>query len=142
MTDHTNDIEQLLRWLDAYDKSIPQSQHRWHAALVALVAERDELKQRVAELEAHKSVSVRLLIEERAALRKRVSYLEALSKPLYIPHGQRVESIDLRERLVCAALRGLCGDHSFDLDESVFLAAVAIADRTLAAMRKGATDGK
>jgi hypothetical protein len=46
------------------------------------------------------------LVAERDGLRKRVAELEALSKPVYISHGQRVESIDLRERLVCAALTG------------------------------------
>jgi hypothetical protein len=43
----------------------------------------------------------------------------------------------LRGRLVCAALTGLCADPSVDLDEAASKSAVAIADRTLAAMRKG-----
>jgi hypothetical protein len=72
MTDPTNDIDSLLRMLNQ------DGWENYHAALTALVAERD-------------------------ALRKRVAELEALSKPVYITHGQRVESIDLRERLVCAA---------------------------------------
>lgn len=51
MTDPTNDIDALLRYLQIghtphwYDDST-----RWHAALTALAAERDALKQRVAEL--------------------------------------------------------------------------------------------
>ena len=81
-------------------------------------------------------------VKERDALRKRVAELEALSKPVYISHGQRVESIDLRERLVCAALTGLCADPNLDMDESGSRAAVAIADRTLAAMRKGDSDAQ
>jgi chorismate mutase len=73
-------------------------------------------------------------IKERDALKQRVAELEALSKPVYISHGQRVESIDLRGRLVCAALTRLCADPRYDFPEE---AAIAIADRALAAMRKG-----
>ena len=74
------------------------------------------------------------LVAERDGLRKRVAELEALSKPVYISHGQRVESIDLRGRLVCAALTRLYADPRYDFPEE---AAIAIADRALAAMRKG-----
>jgi cell division protein FtsB len=46
MPDHTNDIDALL----GYTQGIwPEK----HAALTALVAERDALKQRVAELESN-----------------------------------------------------------------------------------------
>ena len=44
MADHDNDA--LLRYLAIHPPN------GWHAALTALVAERNELKQRVAELEA------------------------------------------------------------------------------------------
>ena len=47
---------------------------------------------------------------------------------------QRVESIDLRGRLVCAALTRLLADPRYDFPEE---AAIAIADRALDAMRKG-----
>ena len=67
-----NTIDGLLVFLEG-----SCADRRWAKAIRALVVERDALKQRVAEL-------------------------EALSKPVYISHGQRVESIDLRERLVCA----------------------------------------
>ena len=107
MSDHTYELDALLRDL-AYSASCGHKPWRI-AALTALVAERDALKQRVAEL-------------------------EHLSKPVYITHGQRVESIDLRERLVCAALTGLCADPRWHGAEEVV---VQIADRTLAAMRKG-----
>ena len=62
------------------------------------------------------------------ALRERVAELEAK------PPADRERK--LRGRLVCAALTGLCADPSVDLDEAASKSAVAIADRTLAAMRK------
>jgi hypothetical protein len=73
--------------------------------------------------------------------RQRVAELEALSKPVYISHGQRVESIDLRERLVCAAFTGLAG-HPSDEHPNHHLAELAVksvkaADAMIAAMRKG-----
>ena len=46
---------------------------------------------------------------------------------------------ELRERLVCAALTGLCADRRYHGAEEVV---VEMADRTLAAMRKGEADGK
>jgi hypothetical protein len=78
---------------------------------------------------------------ERNALKARVAELEALSKPVYISHGQRVESIDLRERLVCAAFTGLAG-HPSDEHPNHHLAELAVksvkaADAMIAAMRKG-----
>ena len=137
MTDPTNDIEQLLRWLDAYDKSIPQSQHRWHAALVALVADRDALKQENDAIRSQcKAAQDEVLdrVFEMKKLRERIWKLSA--------QQSADRDRDLRERLVCAALTGLCSDPSVDMDESGSRAAVAIADRTLAAMRKGGGDGK
>ena len=78
------------------------------------------------------------LVAERDALRKRVAELEALSKPVYISHGQRVESIDLRERLVCAALTGLNSNSDLtERDSDLPQWAINQADQVLAAMRKG-----
>ena len=119
MSDTTNDINALLEHLrsEAYRQQIPfgnPDPSRWAVALKKLIADYNALKQRVAEL-------------------------ETLSKPVYITHGQRVESIDLRERLVCAVLTRLCADPRYDFPEE---AAIAIADRALAAMRKGEADGK
>ena len=78
-----------------------------YAALTALIAERYRLGKCVVDLERQ--------MESQPADRDR----------------------ELRERLVCAALTGLCADPSVDLDEAASKSAVAIADRTLAAMRKG-----
>ena len=120
MTDPANDIDELIRFLqDGCDFGCEcgsETAKRQYAALTALVAERNALKQRVAEL-------------------------EHLSKPVYITHGQRVESIDLRERLVCAALTGVMADSSNErYREHWAVIAVQQADAALAAMRKGATD--
>ena len=114
MPDPTNDthIEELIDNLDG--GYWPEK----HAALTALVAERDALKRRVAELEAR-------------------------AKPVYITDGQRVESIDLRERLVCAALTGVMA-HPSTVGNPTYLAEIAVAhaDAAVAAMRKGDSDGK
>ena len=48
MPDPTNDIDSLIRYLDYLVGCDPQ----WARAVRALVAERDALKQRVAELDA------------------------------------------------------------------------------------------
>jgi len=101
MSDTTNDIDALLLLLSQRKTNGCYFDQRYHAALTALVTERDNLKQRVAEQEAK-------------------------------PPADRDR--ELRERLVCAALTGLCADPRHDVAEEV---AVAIADRTLAAMRKG-----
>ena len=91
------------------------------SALTALRAERDALKQRVDQLEMYQRVG----------------------------RGSASDSDpDLRQRLVCAALTGVCADPNMnDPDITRFAgdiadAAVAIADATLAAMRKGEADGK
>ena len=130
MTDTTNDINALLRNL-GYAASIGHLPWR-HAALTALIAERDAIRQENDSLrswcKAHQD-EVLDLVFEMDALRKRIAELEA--------HPPADRDRELRERLVCAALTGLCADGSFDLDESASSAAVAIADRTLAAMRKG-----
>lgn len=111
MTDPTNDIDALLRYLKSghtphwYDDS-----KRWRAVLTALVAERNALREQL-----------------------RLANIDQFNTEAEANDRDR----DLRERLVCAALTGLCSDPSVDMDESGSRAAVAIADRTLAAMRKG-----
>ena len=124
MSDHDDDIKGLLGYLSlAADHSfttIPSNiAAHYYSALDALVVERDALKQRVAEL-------------------------EVLSKPVYISHGQRVESIDLRERLIESALRGMGCKWMMTQSEAGVIGrqAVWIVDAAIAAMRKGETDGK
>ena len=116
MTDHTNDIDALLDLLAA------QSRFGFHSALIALVAERDRLKRRVAELEVARVLTLSRAFQSEEALR----------------HDR---DRDLRERLVCAALTGLCADPNMN-DLDIPCIAVDIADATLAAMRKGDTNGK
>lgn len=111
MPDSTNDthIEELLDNLGG--GYWPEK----HAALTALVAERNALNQRVVELEAQEFT---------------------------LPHDPfRDADRDLRERLVCAALTGLCADPNMNVLDTACLA-VEIADEALAAMRKGDTNGK
>jgi hypothetical protein len=132
MPDHTNDIAELLDNLDG--GYWPEK----HAALIALVAERDALKQRVAELESHNSVSVRLLLAERDALREqlRLANIDQFNTEAEANDRDR----ELRERLVCAALTALCADPRYEVADADRV--VAIADAALAAMRKGERDGK
>lgn len=102
MPDHTKDIDGLLGYLSgAADHSfttIPSNiAADYYAALTALVAERDALKQRVAELEAKPDPleSIGLVVMERNALLERVAELEA--------HPPADRDRELRERLICAA---------------------------------------
>lgn len=75
------------------------------------------------------------LVAERDALAKRVAELE--KSAFYIPSKEPPADRDreLRDRLICVALTGLCADFRFEVADAD--RAVAIADRTLAAMRKG-----
>lgn len=124
MSDNDNDIDALLGYLSlAADHSCTKIHSDvaaiYYRALTALVEERDALLGRVAAQDA----DIKALSASNAILHGR---LEA--------HQPADRDRDLRERLVCAALMGLCSDPRYDLDAEV---AVAIADRTLAAMRKG-----
>lgn len=101
------------------------------AALTALVAERDELKERVEQLKQVNTTAV-TIISERDALRKRLAELES----------QPPAASDLRERLVCAALNGILSEQRGLLNHEYALRAIGLADATLAAMRKGDSDGK
>ncbi len=104
----TNDIDALRFYLNAIGCS---ETHLYRRALTALVAERDTLKQRVAEL-------------------------EAAAKPRYIVGGATIESIDLRERLVCAALTGASTQEGWRSRDAMAGEVVANADAVLAVMRK------
>jgi hypothetical protein len=124
MPDHDNDIEELFCLLDHVIGGKP---HR--AALTALVAERDALKQENDALRSRCKVHQDEVLDrvfEMDALRKRVAELEA--------HPPADRDRELRERLVCAALTGIIGDVSSYEDAAD--AAVRHADATLAAMRK------
>lgn len=68
----------------------------------------------------------RLRAELASAIKQRVAELES----------QPTADRDLRERLVCAALTGLCADPNMN-DLDIPCIAVDIADAALAAMRKG-----
>jgi hypothetical protein len=92
-------------------------------ALTALVAERDVLRRRVAAQDAD------LLAAANAILHGRLE-----------SHPPADRERELRERLVCAALTALCADPRYEVADAERV--VAIADATLAAMRKGDTDGK
>jgi hypothetical protein len=108
------------------------------AALTALVAERDALRKRVAELESHNSVSVRLLLAERDALRKRVEELESQNPS----DGEVLQAIMMNReaelRLVSSALAGIYSNPN-RVDDPVRngQTAAAAAKAALDAMGKG-----
>jgi uncharacterized coiled-coil DUF342 family protein len=150
MSQPTNDIDSLLRMLDQ------DGWEDYHAALTALVAERDGLRKRVVESsEAFNGDAVRI-ISERDNLRKRVVELDALKqriadlesdnralsynnatlRGLLKSHPPADRDRELRERLVCAALAGVC-IQEWSSNEAMADFAVSAADATLAAMRKG-----
>jgi SMC interacting uncharacterized protein involved in chromosome segregation len=94
MPDHTNDIAELLDNLDG--GYWPEK----HAALTALVAERDALRKRVKELESHNSVSVRLLLAERDGLKQENDELRSRCKAAQDEVLDRVFEMDwLRKRV-------------------------------------------
>ena len=131
MPDPTNDHDIdalaafLMRVRDGDDPwADPDHAKDWSRALTALVAERDALRSELAGANI-----------ARAALAVRIGKLE--SQWLTLPHDPfRDAAIDLRERLVCAALTGLCADPNMNVLDTACVA-VEIADATLAAMRKG-----
>jgi uncharacterized coiled-coil DUF342 family protein len=94
MPDPTNDIDGLLLRL----RDPHHSRH--HAALTALVAERDALRKRVKELESHNSVSVRLLLAERDGLKQENDELRSRCKAAQDEVLDRVFEMDwLRKRV-------------------------------------------
>jgi hypothetical protein len=126
MADHDNDIDALLYHLDS--GYWPEK----HAALAALVAERDklayDLKFREGECDNLREIGCNAA--------QRIRDLERQLKANQPADRDR----ELRERLICAALTGIIGDISSYEDAAD--AAVRHADATLAAMRKGVQDGK
>ena len=120
MTDPTNDIDSLLGYLSlAADHSfttIPSDVAAiYHAALTALVAERDALREQL-----------------------RLANIDQFNTEAELNDCDR----DLRERLVCAALTGACSLEGWVRLEDLANHAVGAAEATLAAMRKGDGDGK
>jgi hypothetical protein len=133
MTDPTNYIDGLLQELrdaqaDGYTLAGSQ-----YAALSALVAERDALRMRVAELTGDLNVLVadRSVSTERLdAAKKRIAELESQ------PPADRDR--ELRERPIESALRGVnvSGLHRSEA-ELMRTASVWMVDAAIAAMRKG-----
>ena len=124
-SENTNDRD--WNWMHSplpVGEFLDQASKRLKTDTTALVAERDALKQRVAEL-AQELKSRNEAYEE---LRWRI-----VEKSWSQPPADRDR--DLRERLICAALTGLIGVVSSYEDAAD--AAVRHADATLAAMRKG-----
>lgn len=142
MPDTAIDIIDLLHDIDPSRITyISQSDRmRYHAAIKALVAERDALRTNTTELESELTASAQRvsdLIAEKWRLQDRIEELEA----------QPPAASDLRERLVCAIwpeiLRQWCEcKDAVDPRGCARCDALEEADAMLAAMRKGATDGK
>jgi seryl-tRNA synthetase len=160
VSDLTNDIDALLAALDWGPGALTNEEmlDRSHAALTALIAERDALKKErqmywescdaLEKQNLDLSATLNALVAERDALKARVAELaqelksrneayeelrwRIVEKSWSQPPADRDR--DLRGRLVCAALTRLCADPRYDFPEE---AAIAIADRALAAMRKG-----
>jgi hypothetical protein len=145
-----NDIDALLDLLAA------QSRFRFHAALTALVAERDAALKRISLLllaDEQWHTAIASVEFERARLRERVAAQDAALTALVAERDalkQRVTELEanppadsdreLRERLLESALQGL-GCRLVILKESdaeeLGRQAVWIVNGALAAMRKG-----
>lgn len=127
----TNDIDALLRLLEG-GGWVP-ARPRVHAALTALVAERNKAQSDFSEAWRERSEFAKRIDEADAeilALRKRVAELEAN------PPADRDSG--LRERLVCAALTGIMADSSNQRYRGHWaVIAVQQADLAIAAMRLG-----
>jgi hypothetical protein len=144
MTDPTNDIDALLTLTKFGGEP-------YHATAKALVAERNALKQRVAELERFNSTAVRI-ISERDGLREqlRLCNIDQFNTEAEANDRDR----ELRERLVCAIWPQML--RSFDQLADDFgnrntwrqakdiarSEALKEADEMIAAMRKGDQDEK
>lgn len=138
----TNDIDALSAFLLGQPVIGP----RWHAALTSLVAERDALRKRVAELESQnpsdREVLDALMMNREAELRVVCSALAGIySNPNRVDdpvvNGKTAAAVakaaldalaELRPRKwrTIDPVRDLCGDPDSDLD-----------GEALAAMRKG-----
>ena len=135
MSDTTNDIDELLYYLD--NGYWPEK----HAALAAIVAERDGLKAQCDKRFDFETFAN--LVAERDGLKQRVAELEA--------HPPADRDRELRERLVCAIWPELLRifektdttGANWDLVRiNARAQALRDADEMIAAMRKGEADGK
>jgi hypothetical protein len=109
MTDTTNDIDALLRMLNQ------DGWENYHAALTALIAERNALKQRVAELEAD---------------------LRLMMMPFQPSTASMIAEAQLR--MTCSALTGIYANPNISgTPKANGENAAAAANAALAAMRKG-----
>ena len=133
MSNPTNDIDALLRYLDG------GASPWWADSVRALVADRDALKR---ERQMYWE-SCDALEKQTIDLKARVAELE--KSAFYIPpkHPPADRDRELRERLVESALRGLnvSGLHRSEA-ELIGKLSVWIVNGALAAMRKGESDGK
>ena len=168
--EENNNINGLMLLLSQRKTNGCYFDQRYHAALTALVAERDALrielglermrlevcgvaaisntretaKENREVSDEYKSSSfdeVCAAVDREMALRERVAELEATA--FYIPRKQPCADRELRERLVESALRGVnvSGLHRSEA-ELIGTASVWMVDAAIAAMRKGASDGK
>ena len=155
MADHDKDIEALLGTLTAFGLwggDAGERARRQHAALTALVAERDRLKNRVAKLEADQTPSESDIIQltmmnREAELRLTCSALTGIYAHLNcaddpVRNGKSAAAAAKAALDALAALRprewstsdparDLCGGSDCDLD-----------GEKIVAMRKGESDGK
>ena len=123
-----NDIDALLRLCSVSDF---EDHRRYHAALTALVADRDALLAWRSEMSArhvHLGQSYTMLSEENAILRERLK-----------SHPLADRDRELRERLIESALQGAgCATISHQpAAELLGRQAVWLVDGALAEMRKG-----
>lgn len=150
MPDNNDDIDALLRYLKSgHTPHWCDDSTRWHAALTALVAERDALRKRVAKLESQnpsdREVLDALMMNREAELRVVCSALAGIySNPNRIDdpvvNGQSAAAaakaaldalaeLRPREWRISDLVRDLCGDSASDLD-----------GEKRVTMRKGASD--
>ena len=128
----TNDIDELLEWCALNDID-------WHAALTALVAERDALRKRVAEQDA----DIKSLAASNAILHGKL-----------LEHPLDTRDRDLREQLVVAVYPILLAvawgrpsgnttaEEMADTLAAMRELAIVEADKMIAAMRKGEQNAK
>ena len=143
MSDPTDDIDALSAFLLGQPVIGP----RWHAALTALVAERDELKEKakmldtvIGERNEYEAITNDLRIQLDSAKsfwRDRAERRDAEQKS--------AADRDLRERLVCAIWPEIMRQWrefktAIDPRGDALADALIEADKMLAAMRKGDTN--
>lgn len=138
MSDTTNDIEALRMFMqdgcDFGTEGDSETAKRLHAALTALVAERDALKQRVAELTGDLNVLVadRSVSTERLdAAKKRIAELEShppAASDLRVQNEITIRWMNQVTMMLCHSMT-----HSHDARQEL----AARCDNAIAAMRKG-----